>query len=46
MNFIALKMLVGDRAKYIGIFIGLTFGDTLTTSSRSKARTFCDQTTT
>ncbi len=23
MNFITLKMLVGDRAKYIGIIIGL-----------------------
>jgi putative ABC transport system permease protein len=25
MNFIALKMLLGDRAKYVGIVIGLTF---------------------
>lgn len=24
MNFIAIKMLLGDRAKYIGIVIGLT----------------------
>ena len=23
MNFVALKMLMGDRAKYIGIIIGL-----------------------
>jgi len=25
MNAIALKMLLGDRAKYVGIIIGLTF---------------------
>lgn len=25
MNFIALKMLMGDRAKYIGILLGITF---------------------
>ena len=31
MNFIALKMLVGDRAKYIGIIIGLTFASLLIT---------------
>jgi putative ABC transport system permease protein len=31
MNFIALKMLVGDRAKYIGIIIGLTFASVLIT---------------
>jgi putative ABC transport system permease protein len=31
MNFIALKMLVGDRAKYIGILIGLTFASLLIT---------------
>jgi len=31
MNFIALKMLVGDRAKYFGIIIGLTFACLLIT---------------
>jgi putative ABC transport system permease protein len=31
VNFIALKMLLGDRAKYIGIVIGLTFASLLIT---------------
>lgn len=31
MNFIALKMLVGNRARYIGIVIGLTFASLLIT---------------
>src|SRR2546423_11394794 len=31
MNLIALKMLMGDRAKYIGIIIGLTFASLLIT---------------
>ncbi len=31
MNFIAIKMLLGDRAKYIGIVIGLTFASFLLT---------------
>jgi putative ABC transport system permease protein len=31
MNFIALKMLLGDRAKYVGIVIGLTFASFLVT---------------
>jgi putative ABC transport system permease protein len=31
MNFIAIKMLLGDRAKYIGIIIGLTFASLLIT---------------
>lgn len=31
MNFVALKMLVGDRAKYIGIILGLTFASLLIT---------------
>ena len=31
MNWIALKMLVGDRAKYIGILIGITFASLLIT---------------
>ncbi|NUN22474.1 MAG: FtsX-like permease family protein [Candidatus Jettenia caeni] len=31
MNFIALKMLVGNRAKYLGIIIGLTFASLLIT---------------
>jgi putative ABC transport system permease protein len=25
MNYIALKMLMGDRGKYLGIVMGLTF---------------------
>ncbi len=31
MGFIALKMLIGDRAKYLGIVIGLTFASLLIT---------------
>src|SRR6266581_2500859 len=31
MNVIALKMLVGDRAKYLGIIMGLTFASLLIT---------------
>jgi len=31
MNLIALKMLIGDRAKYIGILVGLTFASLLIT---------------
>lgn len=31
MNLIALKMLIGDRAKYIGIILGLTFASLLIT---------------
>jgi len=31
MNFIALRMLVGDRAKYLGIIMGLTFASLLMT---------------
>ncbi|MBX3357641.1 MAG: ABC transporter permease [Phycisphaeraceae bacterium] len=31
MNRVAIKMLVGDRAKYIGIIIGLTFASLLIT---------------
>ncbi|MBE7445491.1 MAG: FtsX-like permease family protein [Planctomycetia bacterium] len=31
MNFIALKMLVGNRAKYVGIVVGLTFASLLIT---------------
>jgi putative ABC transport system permease protein len=31
MNFVALKMLIGDRAKYLGIIIGLTFASLLIT---------------
>lgn len=45
MNFVALKMLVGDRAKYIGIIFGLTFASLLITQQMSiftgiMARTF------
>jgi hypothetical protein len=25
MNFVALKMLIGDRAKYLGIIMGRVF---------------------
>jgi putative ABC transport system permease protein len=31
VNFVALKMLIGDRAKYIGILIGITFASLLIT---------------
>src|SRR2546422_5574133 len=31
MSFIGLKMLVGDRAKYLGILMGLTFASLLIT---------------
>jgi putative ABC transport system permease protein len=31
VNFVALKMLVGDRAKYLGILMGLTFASLLIT---------------
>ena len=31
MNLIALKMLMGDRAKYFGIVMGLTFASLLIT---------------
>jgi len=45
MSFIALKILVGDRAKYIGIIIGLTFASLLITQQSAifagaMARTF------
>lgn len=31
MSFVAIKMLVGDRAKYLGIIMGLTFASLLIT---------------
>lgn len=31
MNFVALKMLIGDKAKYFGIIMGLTFASLLIT---------------
>ena len=31
MNFVALEMLVGDRAKYFGIILGITFASLLIT---------------
>jgi putative ABC transport system permease protein len=31
MNFVALKMLFGDRAKYLGMIMGLTFASLLIT---------------
>ena len=45
MNVIALKMLVGDRAKYVGIIVGLTFATLLMTQQAAifvglMARTF------
>src|SRR5215468_8519962 len=45
MNFVALKMLIGDRAKYLGILMGLTFASLLITQQLSifvglMARTF------
>src|SRR6185295_13818041 len=35
MNFVAIKMLVGDRAKYLGIIMGLTFASLLITQQSS-----------
>jgi putative ABC transport system permease protein len=35
MNFVALKMLIGDRAKYLGIIMGLTFASLLITQQAS-----------
>lgn len=35
MNFVAIKMLVGDRAKYLGIILGLTFATLLITQQLS-----------
>jgi len=35
MNFVALKMLTGDRIKYLGIVIGLTFASLLITQQLS-----------
>ena len=45
MNFIAIKMLVGDRAKFLGIIMGLTFASLLITQQMAifaglMARTF------
>jgi putative ABC transport system permease protein len=31
MSFVALRMLIGDRAKYLGILVGLTFASLLIT---------------
>ncbi len=35
MNFVALRMLMGDRAKYLGIIMGLTFASLLITQQAS-----------
>lgn len=35
MNLVAIRMLVGDRAKYVGILIGLTFASLLITQQAS-----------
>jgi putative ABC transport system permease protein len=35
VNFVALKMLMGDRAKYLGIIMGLTFASLLITQQAS-----------
>ena len=38
MNWIALKMLTGDRAKYLGIIFGVTFASLL---MAQQASIFC-----
>jgi len=35
MNFVALKMLIGDRAKYFGIIMGIAFASLLITQQAS-----------
>ncbi|MFM9957283.1 MAG: ABC transporter permease [Phycisphaerales bacterium] len=35
MNFVALRMLIGDRAKFLGIIMGLTFASLLITQQAS-----------
>ncbi|MBY0261221.1 MAG: hypothetical protein K2Q20_02695, partial [Phycisphaerales bacterium] len=35
MNFVALRMLMGDRAKYIGIIVGIAFASLLITFQAS-----------
>jgi len=35
VNFVALRMLIGDRAKYVGIVVGLTFASLLITQQLS-----------
>lgn len=35
MNFVALKMLIGDRAKYLGIIMGVAFASLLITQQAS-----------
>lgn len=35
MNFVALKMLIGDRAKYFGIIMGIAFASMLITQQAS-----------
>ncbi|MBN8644128.1 MAG: FtsX-like permease family protein [Planctomycetes bacterium] len=35
MNFVALRMLMGDRAKFLGIIMGLTFASLLITQQSS-----------
>jgi putative ABC transport system permease protein len=35
MNFVAIQMLMGDRAKYLGIIMGLTFASLLITQQSS-----------
>ena len=35
MNYVALKMLMGDRAKYLGIIMGITFASLLITQQAS-----------
>lgn len=32
MNFVAMQMLIGDRGKYLGILLGLTFTSFLITN--------------
>ena len=40
MNLVAIRMLVGDRAKYLGIIMGLTFASLLITQQLAILRRF------
>ncbi len=41
MNFVALKMLAGDRAKYLGLIFTIAFCTFLLENRRSKIPTSC-----
>lgn len=45
MNLIAMKMLIGDRAKYLGIVMGLTFASLLITQQAAIFLGLMDRTT-